>query len=66
MKKISWTDRVKNKNILNTLKEERNIPPPQTGRKANWNCHILRRNRFLKHVIGGRIEGTIEVMEGKN
>jgi hypothetical protein len=30
--------------------------------KANWIGHILRRNCRVKHVIGGKIEGTIYVM----
>jgi hypothetical protein len=31
-------------------------------RKANWICHILRRNCLLKHIIEGKIEGRTEVM----
>jgi len=30
-------------------------------RKANWIGHILRRNCRLKYVIGGKIEGSIEM-----
>jgi hypothetical protein len=30
-------------------------------RKANWICHILRRNCLLKEVIEGKIKGWIEV-----
>ena len=30
-------------------------------RKVNWIGHILLRNCFLRHVIGGNIEGRIEV-----
>jgi hypothetical protein len=33
----------------------------QQRRKSNSICHILSRNCLLKHVIGGRIEGRIEV-----
>jgi hypothetical protein len=25
----------------------------------NWICHILGRNRLIKHVIGGKLEGRI-------
>ena len=42
--------------------------PPKTKkrRKANCNCHILRKNRLLKHFIEGRIEGMMEVWEDGN
>jgi hypothetical protein len=30
-------------------------------RKANWICHILRRNCLLRQVIEGKIKGGIEV-----
>jgi hypothetical protein len=30
-------------------------------KKANWIEHILRRNRLLKHVVEGKIEGIREV-----
>jgi hypothetical protein len=30
-------------------------------RNANWIGHVLHRNRFLKHVIEGRVERRIEV-----
>ena len=33
--------------------------------KVKWIGLILRRNRLLKHVIEGYIEGRIEVMEGR-
>jgi len=33
--------------------------------KANWIGHIFRRNCLLKHVIEGKIEGSIEVAGGQ-
>jgi hypothetical protein len=59
MEKISWTDRVRNEEVLHTVKEERNILPEIKRRKANWIGHILRRNCLLKHVIEGKLEGRI-------
>ena len=56
MEKISWTDRVKNEEVLPRVKEERNILHAIKQRKANWIGHILRRNCLLKHVIEGKIE----------
>jgi hypothetical protein len=43
------------------VKEERNILHTIKRRKANWICHILRRNCLLKHVIEGKLEGRIEI-----
>jgi hypothetical protein len=57
MKKIIWTDRVKNK-VLHIVKEYRNILHTIKRRKPNCIGHILRRNCLLKHVIEGKIEGT--------
>jgi hypothetical protein len=59
---ISWTDRVRNEEVLHRVKEERNIVHTIKRRKANWVGHILRRNCLLKHVIEGKIEGRIEMM----
>jgi hypothetical protein len=64
MEKISWTDRVRNEEVLRSVKEERNILPTITRRKANWIGHILLRSCLLKHVIEGKLEGRIE-MKGR-
>jgi hypothetical protein len=61
MEKISWTDRVRNEEVLRRVKEERNILHTIKRRKANWIGRILRRNCFLKHVIEGKLEGRIEM-----
>jgi hypothetical protein len=58
---ISWTDRVRNEEVLHRVKEERNIVHTIKGREANWIGHILRRNCLLKHVIEGKLEGRIEM-----
>jgi hypothetical protein len=51
MEKISWTDRVRNEEILPRVKEERKILLTIRRRKVNWIGHILRRDCLLKHVI---------------
>jgi hypothetical protein len=61
MEKISWTDRVRNEEVLHRVKEERNIIHTIKRRKANWIGHILRRNCLLKHVIEGKLEGRTEI-----
>jgi hypothetical protein len=63
MEKISWTDRVRNEEVLHRVKEERNILHTVKGRKANWIGHILRRNCLLKHVMEGKLGGRIEMTE---
>ena len=51
---------VRNEEVLQRVKEERNILHTIQRWKANWIGHILRRNCLLKHVIDGKIEGRIE------
>ena len=59
--KISWTDHVRNEEVLLGVKEQRNILHEISKRKANWIGHILRRNCPLQQVIEGKIKGGIEV-----
>ena len=61
MEKISWTDHVRNEEVLLRVNEQRNILHEIRKRKADWIGHILRRNRLLKRVIEGKIKGGIEV-----
>jgi hypothetical protein len=61
MEKISWTDRVRNEEVLHRVKEEGNILRTIKRRKANWIGHILRRNCLLKHIIEGKLKGRIEM-----
>jgi hypothetical protein len=61
MEKISWTDHVRNEDVLLGVKEKRNILQEIRKRKANWIGHILRRNCLLQRVIEGKIKGKIEV-----
>jgi hypothetical protein len=59
--KISWTDHVRNEDVLLRVKEHRNILHEISKRKANWIGHILLGNCFLQRVIEGKIKGGIEV-----
>jgi hypothetical protein len=59
--KISWTDHVRNEEVLLRVKEQRNILHEISKRKANWIGHILRRNCLLQQVIEGMVQGEIEV-----
>jgi len=51
MEKISWTDRVRNEEVLHRVKEERSILRTVKRMQVNWVGHVLRLNRFLKHVV---------------
>ena len=61
MKKISWTDHVRNGEVLLRVNEQRNILHEIRNRKSNRIGHILRRNCPLQQVIERKINGKIEV-----
>ena len=62
LEKISWTDHVRNKEVLLRVKGQRNILHEISKWKANWIGHILRRNCLIQRVIEGKIKGGIEVI----
>ena len=66
MEKISWTDHVRNEEVLLRVNEQRNILHGIRKRKANWIGHILRRNCLLKQVIEGKIKGEMEAARRRN
>ena len=61
MERISWTDHVRNEEVLFRVNEQRNILHEIRKRKADWIGHILRRNCLLKQAIEGKIKGEMEV-----
>jgi hypothetical protein len=61
MEKISWTDHVRNEDVLLRVKGQSNILHEICKRKANWIGHILRQNCILQRVTEGKIQGGIEV-----
>jgi hypothetical protein len=61
MEKVTWTDHVRNEDVLLRVKEQRNILGEIRKRKANWIGHILRRNCLLQRGTEGKIQGGIEV-----
>ena len=60
---MSWTDRVRNEEVLHRVKEDRNILHTVKRRKASWSGHIVRRNYLLKQIIEEKIDEGIEVTE---
>ena len=65
MEMISWTDYVRNEEVLLRVNEQRNILHEIRKRKAKWIGHILRRNCLLKQAIEGNIKGDMEVARSK-
>ena len=61
MEKISWTDHVRNEEMLLRVNEQRNILHEIRKQKANWIGNILCRNCLLKQVIEGKIKGEMKV-----
>ena len=61
MENISWTDHMRNEDVLLRVNQQRNILHEIRKRKANWIGHILRRNCLLRQVIKGNIKGEMEV-----
>jgi hypothetical protein len=61
MEKISWTDHVRNEEVLLRVKKQRNILHKISKWNAKWIGHILNRNYLLRPVIERKIKGGIEV-----
>ena len=51
MEKMSWTDHVKNEEVLHRVKKGRNILHSIKGRRANWIGHIWRGKCLLKQIL---------------
>ena len=54
MEKISWTDYVKNEEVLLRVKEQRNILHEIRKRKANWIGHIRVETAFYNGLLKER------------
>jgi len=54
--KISWTDRVRNEEVLHKVKENRNILHTIKRRKASWISHFLCGNCRLKLFVKEKLE----------
>ena len=51
---ISWTDRVRNEEVLQRGNEERNILQTVRRKKTNWNGHIFYRNCLQSTLLKER------------
>jgi hypothetical protein len=54
MEKISWTDRVRNLEVLHTVNEERDILQTLKRGNTNWIGHILGRNCVKNQLLKER------------
>ena len=54
MEKISWTDHVRNEEVLLRVNEQRSILHEIRKQKANWIGHILRRTAFYNKLLKER------------
>jgi hypothetical protein len=61
VKRIGWTDHVRNEEILLRVKKQRNILHTTSKRKVNSIGQILLRNCLLRQIIEGKIKGGIEM-----
>jgi len=56
MKKMSWTKRVQNEEVLHRVRTKRNIPDIRKQRKANCIGHILCTNCIPNYIIEEQME----------
>jgi len=54
LEEISWTERVRSKEVLQKDKERRDILHTVIGRKAKWIGHVLRWNCLLNTLLKER------------
>jgi hypothetical protein len=58
LEEISWTERIRNEEVLLRVKEQRNILHEIRKRRTNWIGRLLRRNCLLQQVIEGKVKGS--------
>jgi hypothetical protein len=56
MEKISWTDHVRNEEVLQS-QGEKEYPIYSKRKKGNWIGHVVCSNCDVKHISEGKIEG---------
>ena len=55
MEKIKWSEKVTNGQVLDRIGEKKILLNNILRRKANWICHIQRRNCLLHDAIEGQM-----------
>jgi hypothetical protein len=62
MEKISWINHVRNEEVIQRVKVDKNILQMIKIRKGNLTGNILHRKCLLKHITEGKIKGRIDVI----
>ena len=57
MEKISWLDKVTNKEVLRRVNKDRQILNSTWQREHRWIGHVLRQDRLLHEIIEGSMNG---------
>ena len=57
LKKINWSDKMKNEEVLKRVEEKSCLIRTISQRKKNWIGDVLRGNRLLRDVMEGRMMG---------
>jgi hypothetical protein len=57
MKRISWTEKKTNEEVLRRVGEKRTMLETIVWRKKNWIGHIMRGDGLMKEVMEGKMEG---------
>lgn len=57
MERISWTEKVANEEVLQRVKEKRNISNIIENRRGKMIGHLIRHDSFIRNIIEGKIEG---------
>ena len=57
MKKISWIDKKKSKEVLEMMEEERRVLKTSHQRELRFVGHIIREGSIQKPSLEGRVEG---------
>jgi len=55
MLKIKWTDRIKNDEVFQRVKEERLLLKIHQNRRHSWIGHTIRHNEFVANIREGAI-----------
>ena len=66
IEKIKWSEKLTNEQFLECVGEKRTLLNNILCRKDNWIGHILRRNCFLRDVIGAIDDGSERSRKKKN
>jgi len=61
MLKLSWTDRVRNEELLHRVKEDRRLLDAIKRRQADWIGRTWRVNCLLENFVEGKMEVRIQV-----